>query len=159
MPDRPSHTIPCSANAKTLGFLRPIYMIGFTAIVPSISPTQYVTLNLRALGFSTFHTNLLVIPYQVLAGWSCSFSPTTVPRQQIRKGARRLFSTDNSMTSDHNDDLTLDCRTNGPALALGSLGPSLDPSIFDLVKSGRYYHRLSMDGVGSNNSPDEPTAM
>ncbi|WQF82192.1 Putative major facilitator superfamily, MFS transporter superfamily [Colletotrichum destructivum] len=47
--------------------LWPIYLIGFTFLVPSTTPRQYLTLSLRGLGFNTFHTNLLVIPSQALS--------------------------------------------------------------------------------------------
>ncbi|CCF43941.1 phthalate transporter, partial [Colletotrichum higginsianum] len=47
--------------------LWPIYLIGFTFLVPATTPRQYLTLSLRGLGFNTFHTNLLVIPSQALS--------------------------------------------------------------------------------------------
>ncbi|OLN92096.1 putative transporter YIL166C-like protein 1 [Colletotrichum chlorophyti] len=47
--------------------LWPIYLIGFTFLVPGTTPRQYLTLSLRGLGFNTFHTNLLVIPSQALS--------------------------------------------------------------------------------------------
>ncbi|KAF6842367.1 transporter YIL166C-like protein 1 [Colletotrichum musicola] len=50
--------------------LWPIYLIGFTFLVPATPPRQYLTLSLRGLGFDTFHTNLLVIPQQVLGSIS-----------------------------------------------------------------------------------------
>jgi hypothetical protein len=40
----------------------PIYLIGITWLMPSGPVTQYLTLTLRSLGFSTFETNLLTIP-------------------------------------------------------------------------------------------------
>ncbi|TVY59252.1 putative transporter [Lachnellula cervina] len=44
----------------------PIYLIGLTWTVPMTPPMNYLTLTLKALGFSTFNTNLLVIPSSVL---------------------------------------------------------------------------------------------
>lgn len=44
----------------------PLYIIGLTVFIPVAQVSHYFTLNLRALGFSTFQTNLLTIPYMVL---------------------------------------------------------------------------------------------
>ena len=46
--------------------LWPIYLIGIVAYMPEHTITAYMTLLLRQMGFSTFHTNLLCIPYNVL---------------------------------------------------------------------------------------------
>ncbi|KAE8450078.1 hypothetical protein EG329_006859 [Mollisiaceae sp. DMI_Dod_QoI] len=43
--------------------LWPLYAIGIIAYIPQAPPTTYITLSLKALGFSTFNTNLLTIPY------------------------------------------------------------------------------------------------
>jgi predicted MFS family arabinose efflux permease len=45
--------------------LWPLYAIGLVAYIPQSPPTTYITLTLKGLGFSTFNTNLLTIPYSV----------------------------------------------------------------------------------------------
>ncbi|KAF4916860.1 putative transporter [Colletotrichum viniferum] len=55
--------------------LWPIYLYGFTLLIPVQPVTAYMTLNLRALGFDTFQTNLLTVPAYVLffiqlIGWT-----------------------------------------------------------------------------------------
>ncbi|KAI1135563.1 MFS general substrate transporter [Hypoxylon sp. FL0543] len=46
--------------------LWPLYVLGLTFNIPTFSPQQYLSLSLRELGFDTFQTNLLSIPYLVL---------------------------------------------------------------------------------------------
>ena len=46
--------------------LWPLYLIGLTNHIPYATPTSYLTLTLKGMGFSTFQTNLLVIPSQIL---------------------------------------------------------------------------------------------
>ncbi|KAI1414421.1 MFS general substrate transporter [Hypoxylon sp. FL1857] len=46
--------------------LWPLYALGLTFNIPTFSPQQYLSLSLRELGFDTFQTNLLSIPYLVL---------------------------------------------------------------------------------------------
>ncbi|KAJ5820266.1 hypothetical protein N7474_005857 [Penicillium riverlandense] len=43
-----------------------IYLLGLTWLVPSIPATSYITLELKALNFSTFQTSLLTIPSYVI---------------------------------------------------------------------------------------------
>ncbi|KAI1430877.1 MFS general substrate transporter [Xylaria sp. CBS 124048] len=45
--------------------LWPIYLLGFVIFIPSAPPSKYITLVLKGLGFDTFTTNLLTIPYNV----------------------------------------------------------------------------------------------
>jgi hypothetical protein len=45
----------------------PIFFIGLVWQIPTTPSTNYLTLQLRSLGFSTFQTNLLVIPAAVVA--------------------------------------------------------------------------------------------
>ncbi|OMP87778.1 putative transporter, partial [Diplodia seriata] len=45
----------------------PLYILGLTFQIPMSTPTSYLTLTLRTIGFSTFTTNLLVIPSQVVS--------------------------------------------------------------------------------------------
>jgi hypothetical protein len=44
----------------------PVFLIGLSFLIPNYPATAYLTLNLKSLGFSTFHTNLLTIPAYVL---------------------------------------------------------------------------------------------
>lgn len=45
--------------------LWPLYILGLTFQIPATAPQQYITLSLKGLGYSTFQTNLLSIPYNV----------------------------------------------------------------------------------------------
>lgn len=46
--------------------LWPIYLIGLIAFIPTGAVDKYLALTLRGMGFSTFSTNLLAIPHQIL---------------------------------------------------------------------------------------------
>lgn len=43
-----------------------IYLLGLTWMIPNTPATSYVSLELKSLGFSTFHSNLLTIPAYVI---------------------------------------------------------------------------------------------
>ncbi|QKX57466.1 uncharacterized protein TRUGW13939_04580 [Talaromyces rugulosus] len=43
-----------------------IYLLGLVWMIPPSPATNYITLELKALGFDTFHTNLLTIPAYVI---------------------------------------------------------------------------------------------
>ncbi|KAJ5215222.1 uncharacterized protein N7498_001629 [Penicillium cinerascens] len=43
-----------------------IYILGLSWLIPTIPATSYLSLELKSLGFSTFHTNLLSIPAYVV---------------------------------------------------------------------------------------------
>lgn len=45
--------------------LWPIYILGLNFQTPMSTPTAYLTLSLKGLGFDTFKTNLLVIPSKI----------------------------------------------------------------------------------------------
>ena len=49
-------------NSLTDYDMWPIYLIGLTWMIPMTPETTYITLTCKALGFSTFQTNLLTIP-------------------------------------------------------------------------------------------------
>ncbi|KAL8369864.1 hypothetical protein RB595_000288 [Gaeumannomyces hyphopodioides] len=50
--------------------LWPLYLFALTALIAYVPVAQYLPLNLRAMGFSVFQTNLLTIPTRVIA--SCT---------------------------------------------------------------------------------------
>ncbi|KAE8145693.1 major facilitator superfamily domain-containing protein [Aspergillus avenaceus] len=44
----------------------PIYLLGLTWMIPNTPATNYITLELKSMGFGTFETNLLTIPAYVI---------------------------------------------------------------------------------------------
>lgn len=63
MHNREAITLPRLWAALQDYDLWPLYAIGIVAYIPSTPPSNYITLTLKSLGFSTFNTNLLTIPY------------------------------------------------------------------------------------------------
>ncbi|TIB96997.1 MFS general substrate transporter [Wallemia mellicola] len=51
--------------------LWPIYILGLVVYIPYQPSQNYITLILKQLGFSTFESNVLLIPYQVLFAIFC----------------------------------------------------------------------------------------
>lgn len=66
MHNRQGLTLPLLWQALSDFDLWPIYLLGFTLLEPVAPIQNYLTLNLRQLGFDTFETNLLTIPGYVL---------------------------------------------------------------------------------------------
>ncbi|POR35255.1 Putative Phthalate transporter [Tolypocladium paradoxum] len=62
MHNRQGLTLPLLRQALADFDLWPLYLLGLTLLLPVIPIMNYLTLNLRGLGFSTFETNLLTIP-------------------------------------------------------------------------------------------------
>ena len=54
--------------------LWPLYIIGLTFQIPMGPPQQYLTLSLRGLGFDTFQSNLLAIPWTAIHSAHICFS-------------------------------------------------------------------------------------
>lgn len=44
----------------------PIYLIGLSWMIPAVPMNNYLTLQLKSVGFGTFETNLLTIPAYVI---------------------------------------------------------------------------------------------
>ena len=66
MHNRQGLTIPLLWQALCDWDMWPIYLLGLTLLQPVHPIINYLTLNLRQLGFDTFETNLLTIPGYVL---------------------------------------------------------------------------------------------
>ncbi|KAH6891511.1 major facilitator superfamily domain-containing protein [Thelonectria olida] len=67
MHNRESITLPMLWKSLKDYDLWPIYLIGILFEIPTSPPKTYLTLSLKALGFSTFNTTLLTIPATVFA--------------------------------------------------------------------------------------------
>ncbi|KAK7408891.1 hypothetical protein QQX98_008952 [Neonectria punicea] len=67
MHNRESITLPMLWKSLKDYDLWPVYLIGILFEIPTSPPKTYLTLSLKALGFSTFNTTLLVIPATVFA--------------------------------------------------------------------------------------------
>lgn len=55
--------------------LWPIFLLGLIIFIPFQPPQTYLSLTLRQLGFSVFHSNLLAIPSQFLFAVNCLWLP------------------------------------------------------------------------------------
>lgn len=66
MHNRQGLTLKMLYEAISDWHLWPIYLIGLVAYIPENTLSAYMTLLLKEMGFSTFHTNLLCIPYNFL---------------------------------------------------------------------------------------------
>ncbi|KAF2470728.1 MFS general substrate transporter [Lindgomyces ingoldianus] len=62
----------------------PIYLLGLSWLIPSTPMTAYLTLQLKAIGFNTFQTNLLTIPAYVLFIFQLLFWTWLSERQNSR---------------------------------------------------------------------------
>ncbi|KPM43193.1 putative transporter [Neonectria ditissima] len=67
MHNREAITLPMLWKSLKDYDLWPVYLIGILFEIPTSPPKTYLTLSLKALGFSTFNTTLLVIPATVFA--------------------------------------------------------------------------------------------
>lgn len=74
MHNRERITLPLLWKSVCDYHLWPFYIMAFTNFLPILPLKQYLTLSLRGIGFDTVHTNLLVIPSQILSG-----TPATLP--------------------------------------------------------------------------------
>ncbi|KAG0680442.1 hypothetical protein C6P40_000877 [Pichia californica] len=66
MHNRQGLTIFMLWNALKDWYLWPMYLIGIVHLIPENTISSYLTLLLKQMGFSTFHVNLLCIPYNAL---------------------------------------------------------------------------------------------
>jgi hypothetical protein len=82
MHNRQAITLPRLWEALKDYDLWPLYAIGLIEFIPTVPPTQYITLTLRNLGFTPFTTNLLTIPY-VSYSWELELVYLLTPGQNV----------------------------------------------------------------------------
>ncbi|PCH38857.1 MFS general substrate transporter [Wolfiporia cocos MD-104 SS10] len=70
MHNRQSITLKLFWQSLTDYDMAPLYALGLMAFIPLNTFTNYFTLNLKELGFSTFETNLLTVPGSFLSVWT-----------------------------------------------------------------------------------------